>query len=99
MSFSLFVSALGVSEFALDQGNTPQQWSQAMLECGRSCILENRFSFCCLLQFDECLPTQFRESGYAPLTREADARCEQVIGDEPGKLGIVAGQSHASAGS
>src|SRR2546430_15808266 len=99
MSFSLFVSALGVSEFALGQANTPQQWSQAVLECGRSCILEDRFSFCCLLQFDECLPTQFREAGYARLTREADGGCEQLIGDVQGKMWIVAGQSQAGASS
>src|SRR5437764_14217412 len=91
-SFSLFVSALGVSKFALGQGNTPQQWSQAVLECGRSCILEDRFSFCCLLQFGECLPTQFREAGNARLTREAEGGCEQLIGDLQGKKWIIAGK-------
>ena len=99
MSFSLFVSALGVSEFALGQANTPQQWSQAVLECGRSCILEDRFSFCCLLQFDECLPTQFREAGNTRLTREAEGGCEQLIGDVQGKMWIVASQGQLGAGS
>src|SRR5947209_13156604 len=92
MSFSLFVSPLGVSQFALGQGNTPQQCSQAVLECCRSCLLEDRFSFCCLLQFGECLPTQFREAGNARLTREADGGCEQLIGDVQGKKRIVAGK-------